>query len=71
MISCFLIILLHIEQCIPSVKPVFVHVASFAESRTSLCPVDGITSCFLMTSLHTEQCFPSVNPSSVHVAFLP
>ena len=64
-------ILLHVEQWLPSVSPSSVHVASFLWATTIVCPEEEITSCFLMTSWHVEQWLPSVIPSSVHVAAFP
>ena len=66
-IVCFTNTLLHTEQCLPSVKPVSVQVASTALSTTSVCPLALTTSCSTSTALQTEQCFPSVKPVLVQV----
>ena len=56
------------EQCLPSVKPLFVQVAATALSMTSICPKVGVFVCSTNIVLQREQCLPSVKPVVVQVA---
>ena len=65
--ACATRMVLHTEQCFPSVRPVAVQVGATALSITSLCPSASITSCSTSTLPQTLQCFPCVSPVSVQV----
>ena len=69
--SCATKTALHLEQCLPSVKPVVVVVASTAGSITSSWPRAAMSVCATVTTLQREQCLPSVFPATVHVASIP
>ena len=56
------------EQCLPSVKPVFVQVAAIVLSMTSICPRASVGCCATNTVLQREQCLPSVKPVAEQVA---
>ena len=68
---CATVIVSQTEQCLPSVKPVSVHVGSTAASITSVWSLTGITSCATIISPHLLHFEPSVRPVEVQVASMP
>ena len=56
----------HLEQCEPSVRPVFKQSGATALSVTISCPSASTTVCATLWS-HLEQCEPSVRPVAVQV----
>ena len=67
MISCSIIILLHLEHFCPSVSPFSVHVALVPFITIGVCPSGGMISCAINISPQFGQCCPSVLPDSVQV----